>query len=83
MRNRNGRVRQIVDVVQVRLLKLSRVYLSGRARRVIRRVEERGVVVVDDLDGDLRRDANLVNPGVAVYPLVVRSITGCEPPYPP
>jgi hypothetical protein len=29
---------------------------------VIRRVEERGVVVVDDLDGDLRRDANGVNP---------------------
>jgi hypothetical protein len=34
---------------------------------VIRRVEERGVVVVDDLDGDLRRDANGVNPGVAVH----------------
>jgi hypothetical protein len=69
MRNRNGRVRQIVDVVQVRFLKLSRMYLSGRTCRVIRRVEERGVVVVDDLDGDLRRDANRVSPGVAVYPL--------------
>ena len=44
-------------------------YLSGLTRRVIHRVEERGVVVVDDLDGDLRRDANRVSPGVAVYPL--------------
>jgi hypothetical protein len=36
---------------------------------VIHRVEERGVVVVDDLDGDLRRDANRVSRGVAVHPL--------------